>query len=94
MASSGMLCRVARVGAVVSEERSASIIPLMIEALSSSETSVNTRATRRNIPKTRFFGDVIVSLGFQDHRTVRIPVHPRILLQIIFVFEEFRLLGC
>jgi hypothetical protein len=66
MASSGMLRRVAVVRTDVSEELSASIIrvtrigdlgttlavvTLMMEALSSSETSVLIRATRRNIPE-------------------------------------------
>jgi hypothetical protein len=57
MASSGMLRRVAHVRTDVSEERRASIIRVarigelgkMMEALSSSETSVLTRTTRRNI---------------------------------------------
>jgi hypothetical protein len=61
MASSGMLHYVALVGTEVSEERSASfmrvtattvpsspiLVTLMKEALSSSETSVPTRATQR-----------------------------------------------
>jgi hypothetical protein len=60
MASSGMLHRVPLVRTDISEELSASIIrvpsslilvTLMMEALSSSETSVLTRATRRNIPE-------------------------------------------
>jgi hypothetical protein len=63
MVSSGMLGRVALVRIEVSEELSASFIrvtsvPILLilvtlrtEALSSSETSVLTRATRRNIPE-------------------------------------------
>jgi hypothetical protein len=66
MAASGMLRRVALVRTDVSEELStqrrllvtASVVPsspilvtLMREALSSSKTSVLTRATRRNIPE-------------------------------------------
>jgi hypothetical protein len=49
MASSGMLHRVALVRTEVSEEFSAST--LMIEALSSSEMSVLTRAIQHNIPE-------------------------------------------
>jgi hypothetical protein len=62
MASSGILHFMALVRADVSEELSASfirvtrigepiLVTLMNEALSSSETSVLTRATRRNIPE-------------------------------------------
>jgi hypothetical protein len=58
MASSGMLCRVALVRTDVSDEISASIIRvtrilviLIKKGLSSSETSVLTRATQRNIPE-------------------------------------------
>jgi hypothetical protein len=60
MASSEILRRAAFVRTDVSEERSASInvvpsspfvVTLMMEAISSSETSVLTRATRCNIPE-------------------------------------------
>jgi hypothetical protein len=53
MTSSGTLHRVALVRTNVSEERSASIImmTLIMGAISSSETSVLTRAIRRNIPE-------------------------------------------
>jgi hypothetical protein len=62
MASSGMLRRLALVRTDVSEELSdgiikvtrisdAILVTLITEALRSSETSVLTRATRRNIPK-------------------------------------------
>jgi hypothetical protein len=58
MASSAMLRRVARVKTDISEELTAKgvrsspiLVTLMMEALSSSETSVLTGATRRNIPE-------------------------------------------
>jgi hypothetical protein len=55
MSSSGMLLRVALVRTDVLEELSAPsssiLVTLIMEALSSSETSVLTRATRRNIPE-------------------------------------------
>jgi hypothetical protein len=49
MATSGMLGRVALVRNVVSSSQI--LVSLMMEGLSSSETSVLTRATRRNIPE-------------------------------------------
>jgi hypothetical protein len=45
-----MLRSADRVRNEVSEERIASIITLMMEAIRTSETSVPTRATRKNIP--------------------------------------------
>jgi hypothetical protein len=52
MPSSGMLRRVALIGADVSDKLSASVIVhRFLEALSSSETSVLPRATRCNIPE-------------------------------------------
>jgi hypothetical protein len=58
MASFGMLRRVALIRTDVTEELTANVVPsspilvsLMMEALSSSVTSVLTRATRRNIPE-------------------------------------------
>jgi hypothetical protein len=61
MASIGMLRRVALLRTNVSEDLSATIIrvtrigelgtTLMMETLSSSETSVLTRATRHNVPE-------------------------------------------
>jgi hypothetical protein len=67
--SSGMLRRVARVRTDISGELSASnvyVVPssqvfvaLMMEALSSSETSVLTRATRRNIQEDAILKKVL-----------------------------------
>jgi hypothetical protein len=53
MASFRKLCHVALVRTDVSEEVSASII--RVDVLSSSETSVLTRATLRNIPEDALF---------------------------------------
>jgi hypothetical protein len=57
------------------------LVTLLMQALSSSETSVLTRATLRNMPeyailpvfnlKTRFFGDWVVSCSSGGAYTVR-----------------------
>jgi hypothetical protein len=60
MAFSAMLRHVALVRTDVSEELSASSIRVK-EALSSSETSVLTRATRRNIPDDAILHHIIFS---------------------------------
>jgi hypothetical protein len=74
MASSGMLRRVAVLRTDVSKDLSASTIRLTkmgelgttTEALSSSEPSVLTRATRRNIPE-----DAILRIKFSMRRMIR-----------------------
>jgi hypothetical protein len=69
MVSSGMLRHVALVRTYVSKELSTSFLPILVslmkETLSSSETSVLTRATWRNIPEDTF--NILISLIEVSH---------------------------
>jgi hypothetical protein len=66
MVSSGMIRRADLVRTDVSEELSASFIALMKESLSSSETSVLTRAIWRNIPEdTVLRGYILVTVDLE-----------------------------
>jgi hypothetical protein len=75
MVSSGLLRRVALVRTDVSEEPGANVVPsssilviLMKEAVSSSETSVLTRATRRNNPEDTILHFITTKLLEFVHR--------------------------
>jgi hypothetical protein len=82
-----MLRRVALVRTDVSEELTANVVPsspilvtLMIQALSFSETSVHTIATRRNIQ-----GDTILHIHRRENLTSYIVIYPFVSLYLFLL---------